>query len=154
MKPRIYTAFASAILLAASAFGQSPEAGYTRPSPAQMVAHKVAHLTTLLSLDSTQEASATTIFTTEQTAESNLRTGMRTARTVLKTAVEANDSAGIANAATQIGTVTTQETIARATAEAAFNAILSADQKTKFAQLPGGRFGGFDRFHGGHGGPY
>lgn len=63
---------------------------------------------------------------------------MMTARTALQTAVEANDAAGIASAATQIGTLTTQEVQTRATADAAFYALLtSTDQQAKFRQVEG-----------------
>jgi Spy/CpxP family protein refolding chaperone len=71
---------------------------------------------------------------------------MRTAHEALKTAVEANDTATITAQAAQIGELTAQEVSARATAEAAFYAILTGDQQTKFKQLRGGP-GGF----GGHG---
>ena len=56
----------------------------TPPTPAQIVANQVARLTKLLDLNSTQQASATTIFTTEQTALAALRTSMQTARTALR----------------------------------------------------------------------
>ncbi len=118
----------------------------TPPNPAQMVANEVGRLTTLLSLTSAQQTQATAIFTTEQTAISGLRSGMQTARATLQTAIENNDTAGIAAQATQIGTLTTQEVQAHATAQAAFYAILTADQQTKYKQLmsagPGGLGGG------------
>ena len=56
----------------------------TPPTPAQIVANQVTRLTKLLDLNSTQQASATTIFTTEQTALATLRTSSQTARTALQ----------------------------------------------------------------------
>ncbi len=117
------------------------------PTPAQMTAHQVARLTTLLSLTTEQQTQVTAIFTAEQTAMSGMFTSMRAAHKALQTAVKGQDSAGITAAATQIGTLTTQEVQARATAQAAVYAILSADQQAKYDQLP--QDGGF----GGRGGP-
>ncbi len=145
----------SACLLTASVlFGQTPG---TPPTPAQRIANQVSRLTTLLGLTSAQQTQATAIWTQEQTALSGVRDSMRTAHTALETAVEANDTAIIAAQATQIGELTTQAISARATAEAAFYAILTADQQTKFKQLRGGPggFGGHGPGHGpgGPGGP-
>ncbi len=77
---------------------------------------------------------------------------MQAAHTALQTAIESNDTASISAQAAQIGTLTTQEVETHATAQAAFYAILTADQQTKYKQLlsagprgfggPGG-FGGF-----------
>ena len=105
------------------------------PTPAQMVANQVARLTKLLDLNSTQQASATTIFTTEQTALATLRTSMHTARTALQTAIKSDDPASIGTQATQIGTLNGEEVLARATASAAFYAILAADQQSKYDSL-------------------
>jgi Spy/CpxP family protein refolding chaperone len=123
----------------------------TPPTVAQMVAHQVARLTKLLDLTSTQQASATTIFTTEQTALSTLRTSTQTARTALQTAITSNDAANIGIASTQIGNLTGQEVLAQATASAAFYAILTADQQTKYETL--GPLGGGPGGPGGLGGP-
>lgn len=142
------------LLTASVLFGQTPG---TSPTPAQRIAHQVSRLTTLLSLTSAQQTQATAIWTQEQTALSGVRDSMRAAHTALETAVEANDTASIAAQAAQIGELTGQEVSARATAEAAFYAILTADQQTKFKQLPGGPggFGGHGpgRAPGGPGGP-
>lgn len=108
-----------------------------------MATHQVTRLTTLLTLTAAQQAQATTIFTAEATANSTTMASMRTARTALKTAVEANDQAGIATQASQIGSLTTQQVSDQAKAQAAFYAILTADQKTKYDSLGGpGGFGG------------
>jgi len=73
---------------------------------------------------------------------------MKAARTALKTAVEANDTAGIPAQASQIGSLTTQEVQAEATANAGFYAILTPDQQTKYNQLGTGLAGGPGRFRG------
>jgi Spy/CpxP family protein refolding chaperone len=119
-------------------------AQHTPPSPAQMVANKVSRLTTLLTLNPTQVADATMIFTTEQTAVTSIPASMRTARKALQTAVLANDVAGISTAAGTIGSLTTQEVTAQATANGAFYAILNPTQQAQYSKLggPGGHGGG------------
>ena len=103
-----------------------------------MVANQVAHLTKLLTLTTAQAAQATSLFTTEETTISTLRTSLQTAQTALKTAVEANSASGITAAATQIGTLDTQVVEARATADAAFYAMLTTAQQTIYNELPQG----------------
>ena len=121
----------------------------TPPTAEQMVANRVARLTKLLDLNTAQQAQATAIFTAEQTALAGLRTSMDAARTALKTAVDANDAGGIDAAATQIGSLTAQQIQGQSKAEAAFFAILTTDQQSKYKELgpgpgngPGGRGGG------------
>lgn len=153
MKKRILIAFASTALSAPFLFAQSSGTTATQPTAAQIVANRVARLTTLLTLTTTQQTEATTIFTTEQTALSGLMTSMQTARTTLQTAVEKNDQTGIATEATQIGALTTQEVEAQAKADAAFYAILTTDQQTKYTSLQSGGPGGGPGGPGGFGGP-
>jgi Spy/CpxP family protein refolding chaperone len=123
----------------------------TPPTPAEMVADQVARLTKLLDLTSTQQASATTIFTTEQTALTTLRTSLRTARRALQTAIKSNDAGTIGTEAAQIGTLTGQQVLAQATAAGAFYAVLTADQQSKYDTL--GPLGGGPGGPGGFGGP-
>jgi Spy/CpxP family protein refolding chaperone len=123
----------------------------TPPTPEQMVTHQVARLTKLLDLTSTQQASATTIFTTEQTALAALRTSLKTAHTALQTAIKSDDTTIIGTQAAQIGTLTGQEVLAQATASGAFYAILLPDQQTKYDTL--GPLGGGPGGPGGFGGP-
>jgi Spy/CpxP family protein refolding chaperone len=117
----------------------------TAPTTAQIVSNLVARLTKLLDLTSAQQTQATTIFTTEQTALATLRTSIQTARTALQTAIKSNDTATIGTESTQIGTLTGQEVLAQGTADAAFYAILTADQQSKYDTLgplgPGGAGG-------------
>jgi Spy/CpxP family protein refolding chaperone len=153
MKKRIVTVLAFTTLSASIVFGQASSATPTAPT-AQIVANLVQRLTALLTLTTAQQAQATTIYTTEQTALSDLATSMQTARTALQTAIKANDLTAIITQATQIGSLTTQQVEDQAKAEAAFYAILTTDQQTKYNQLHsvglGGR-GGPGR--GGFGGP-
>lgn len=126
------TAIAAAFLAAQTTTPPSP------PSIATIVANEVAHLTKLLTLTSDQAAEATTIFTTEQTALAGLRTSLQTAQASLKTAVQGNSPTGITAAATQIGGLDMQMIEARATADAAFYAILTSAQQTIYNELPQG----------------
>lgn len=146
----ISRAAAGTMLLTFSLFAQGTGSPPSPPTPAQMIANQVARLTTLLNLTSAQQTQATSILTTEQTAMSGLMTGMQTARTTLQTAIQNNDANAITAQANQIGTLTTQEVEAHATAQAALYAILTADQQAKYKQLmsagPGGPGG-----PGGHG---
>jgi Spy/CpxP family protein refolding chaperone len=142
MKKRIFTSLALATLSASFLFGQGSTTAPTPPTAAQIVSNRVARLTTLLNLTTAQQTEATTIFTNEQTAVSSLRTSLQTAQTALQTAIKNNDSTGITAQATQIGNLTTQQVEAQAKAGAAFYAILTADQQTKYDQLQSTGFGG------------
>ena len=147
---------ATAILAFGPLLGHAQTTPPTPPSASQMVANQVARLTKLLDLNTTQQASATTIFTTEQTALATLRTSLQTARTALQTAVKSNDTATIGTDATQIGTLTGEEVLAQAMAAGAFYAILTADQQTKYDTLgpAAGGPGGFGGPGGGGPGPH
>jgi hypothetical protein len=70
-----------------------------------------------------------------ETAEDTIRTNLTTAHTVLTTAVEANNAAGITAAANQIGTLTASEVQTESTAEAACYATLTAGQQTTYKEL-------------------
>jgi Spy/CpxP family protein refolding chaperone len=144
----LLTTVSAGLLTAQTTTGTTP----TRPTPAQMTAREVARLTTLLTLTTEQQTQATAIFTTEQTAMSSLFPSLQAAHKALQAAVKTQDTTAIATLSAQIGTLTTRETQARSTAQAAFYAILSNDQQTKYEQLPQGGFGGHGR-PGAPGGP-
>lgn len=146
----IYGALALS-LLSSAVWAQTSGTPRTPPDPAQMIANRVARLTTLLTLTTAQQTEAATIFTSEQTAVSGLITSMQAVRTALHTAVQNNDLTGITTAATQIGTLTTQQVEAEAKADAAFYALLTPDQRTKYNELRSGGFG--HSGPAGHGGP-
>lgn len=108
------------------------------PDPATMAQREVQFLTKRLGLTAAQQGEATTIFTNQFTADVATRANMKTARTALRTAIEANNSAGIQAAATEIGTYTATLTASDATAQAALYAILTPAQQTTYNQHPGG----------------
>jgi Spy/CpxP family protein refolding chaperone len=142
VKRPFFTAFLFLTLAAPFIFAQRT---HTPPTPAQQVANKVARLTALLTLTTAQQGTATMIFTTEQSALTPIAASMKTARTALKTAVEANDTAGIATQAAAIGSLTTQEVQAQSTANADFYASLTGTQQAQYNKLGalGGGRGGF-----------
>lgn len=122
----------------------------TAPTAAQLVSNKVGRLTTLLSLNATQVTDATQIFTTEQAALSGISASLKAARTALHTAIQNNDlssTVGITAEAAAIGSLTTQEITAQATASAAFYALLNPTQQAQYLKL-----GGLSAYGGGRGG--
>ncbi|HUP02934.1 MAG TPA: Spy/CpxP family protein refolding chaperone, partial [Bryobacteraceae bacterium] len=118
-------------------------------------ANIVSHYAKLLDLTSDQQTKATAIFTTQQTGLQALQSSMQTAQTALQTAITSNS--GLAAAASAIGALTAQQTLIQATGSAAFYAILTSDQQTKFTELgnsaQGGGPGGPGGPGGGPGGP-
>jgi Spy/CpxP family protein refolding chaperone len=132
--------------VAASAFSFAQTA--TAPSIATIVEHRVARLTTSLSLTTAQQTQATAIFTNVLTADAANRTSLDTARSALKAAVKANNISVINQTATSIGTLTGQITATDSLADAAFYALLTADQKTKFDAVGDSTGGGRGRFGG------
>src|SRR5438067_1012883 len=103
MRNGTISAVALTMLSASFLFGQAAGTPPTPPTDEQIVARRVARLTTLLSLTAAQQTQATTIFTTEQTAVAALRTGLQTSHTALQAAIKSNDLTGITTQATQIG---------------------------------------------------
>src|SRR5689334_12263931 len=108
---------------------------------ADAIARRVQFLTTLLGLSSSQASQATTIFTNEAAAETAIRTNLDAARTSLKTAIQGNNSAQINQLSTQIGTYQGQILAADSKAEAAFYALLTTDQQTKYDAIGAGHGG-------------
>ena len=114
----------------------------TPPDTATVVQRQVSFLTTLLTLTTGQVTQATTIFTTAINAITPLQASIATARTSLSAAVKSNATATIDQLSTTIGTLTGQITAIDNKADAAFYALLTADQKTKLDQLGADGFGG------------
>lgn len=112
------------------------------PDPAAMVQMRVSRLTTLLSLTTAQQSSATTIFTDAITAGQTIRTSLDANRQSIAQAVKKNDTASIDQLAATAGALDGQLTAINGKAEAAFYAILTADQQAKYDALPGGGPGG------------
>ena len=111
------------------------------PDVATIVARQVSFLTTLLTLTTGQATQATTIFTTALNAVTPIETQITTAQTTLSTAIQANDTATITTQSAAIGTAEGQIIALQAKADAAFYALLTADQKTKLTSLGTDFFG-------------
>jgi Spy/CpxP family protein refolding chaperone len=119
-------------------------ANQERPAmdPARGIEMRVTMLTRFLELTPDQVPQATTIFTNAATASQTLRTASSENRTVLRGAIKANNFPAIDQAANALGIASGQLMAIDAKAEAAFYAILTADQKAKFDQRGGMGFGG------------
>jgi Spy/CpxP family protein refolding chaperone len=134
--------------LAPMAQAQIAPPNHTPPSPAVMAQHEVQRYTTLLTLTSAQVEQATNFFTTEATTRQSQMASERTAHQALEAAIKANDTATIQSTAATLGQMQGEMMAAHALARAQFYAVLSTDQKTKFAELekehmmggPGPRF--------------
>jgi Spy/CpxP family protein refolding chaperone len=129
-----------ATALMAGAMTAQPQFG--PPDPATMVQRRVERLTQVLSLTSSQAAQATTIFTNAETSITPIQTNIQTYRTNLQTAVKGNQLATIDQLAGQIGAAEGQILSIQSKADAAFYAILTADQQTKVNSMPGMLGGG------------
>ena len=111
------------------------------------VEHRVARLTKVLSLNSSQQQQATTIFTNAANANRPVFAELRTAGRSLATAVKSNEPAStIKQFSTTIGNDTGELVANEAAAYEQFYQILSPDQQTKLSQMH--RMG----FRGGFGG--
>ena len=108
------------------------------PDVATIVAHQVSFLTTLLTLTTGQATEATTIFTNEQNSITPIQTQITTAQTALSAAIKTNTTATINTQAAAIGTLQGQIVGIEANADAAFYALLTADQKTKLDSVGNG----------------
>lgn len=115
--------------------------GGAQPDPARMVEARVTMLAQALNLTEAQKAQAAKLFTDAQEASQRYRDEMQVARQEMQTAIKANDLASIERYAREIGTATAEMTVIEARAQAAFYALLTTDQKTKYDQMPGRGFG-------------
>ena len=114
----------------------------TRPTPEQMVEHRVARMTTLLSLSATQQTKIRTILLDEVTASSALRSTAQTAHTNLKAAIDSRaGDAQIDAAASQVGLAQGQIAAVHAKAQVRLLSVLTAEQRAKLDALPAGRGG-------------
>jgi Spy/CpxP family protein refolding chaperone len=135
--PKLSKLMFAAAAFAAALFAQRPFGTLTSatpPDPLTIVANQVARLTSLLTLTTAQQTQATTIFTNALNAITPLQTTIRTDHTSLQTAVKSNDSATIDQLSSAIGTAQGQILSIQNKADAAFYAILTADQQTKLSQ--------------------
>ena len=142
------------ILLAAAACAQTtganpgPPSG-TPPDPQTMIQMRVSFLATLLNLTDAQKSQALTIYTNAFTAAQTLQTPLEADRQNLTTAIKSNNTASIDQLAAAIGSADGQRLAINSKADAAFYALLTADQQTKYDALP---HGGPGRGPGGSGG--
>jgi Spy/CpxP family protein refolding chaperone len=134
------------LLAATIAYAQNAP---TPPDPATQAQRRVNMLASELNLTDAQKTSALTIFTTAYTAAQTIHTSLQTNRTSLIAAVKQNDTAAIDQLSVTAGTLDGQLTAINSKADAAFYAILTADQKTLYDAMPHGGPGG----RGGPGGP-
>ena len=132
----------SAALVLAQPPGEHGRPGGPPPDPQTRIQNRVNFLATLLSLTDDQKAQATTIFTNAYTAAQSASSSVQTARQSLSDAVKKNDTATIDQVSATIGSAEGQITAINAKADAAFYAILTPDQKTKYDAMPHGGPGG------------
>jgi Spy/CpxP family protein refolding chaperone len=125
----------SATLVLAQGHGDRPSGP---PDPARMIEMRVNFLASRLSLTDDQKAKATTIFTNAQTASQDIRANLRTTRDALLAAVKKNDTAAIDQLSATLGAQNGQLTAIDSKADAAFYALLTADQQAKYDEMPRG----------------
>lgn len=142
-----------AVLACAVAISALAQTRPTPPSAADIAAHHVKTLTTLLSLTSAQQQQATTIYTNSAKAEQSIREADKGTRESLRAAVKNNDAATIDQISSTIAQSTAQLTSIHAKADAAFYQILTPEQQEKFTELESEHVGMFDG-PGGPGGPH
>jgi Spy/CpxP family protein refolding chaperone len=138
------------LLLTTLIFAQGPGMGMRRmgapngqpPDPQAMAQMQVNMLAAQLSLTDSQKATALTIFTNSQKDSQTIQSALRTAQESLSAAVKKNDAATIDSLAFTIGTATGQLTAVQSKAQAAFYAILTADQQALYDKMPPGGPGG------------
>lgn len=142
----------AAALSSALVFAQGPgRPGGPPPDPQTRIQNRVNFLATLLSLTDDQKTQATTIYTNAYTAGQNLSSTLQTAHQSLSDAVKTNNTGTIDQVSANLGAVEGQLTAINAKADAAFYALLTPDQKTKYDSAhhggPGGMgpMGGFGR---------
>jgi len=137
------TCVPAVLLLAASLAPGQMRSGLPggQMDPAKMVEARVAMLAQTLNLTEAQKSQAQKIFSDAQAAAERFREEMQVARQELQTAIKANDLASIERNAREIGTAMGEMTIIDARAQAAFYALLTAEQRTKYDQMPARGFG-------------
>jgi Spy/CpxP family protein refolding chaperone len=108
---------------------------YRIPKNAAKQAQYVGTLTALLSLTSAQQQQAAAIYSNAATARTSVTTSLKAARKALRDAVENNDSGGIAQASTTLGTLTGQYISNGAIANAAVFQLLTPDQQSTLSRF-------------------
>jgi periplasmic protein CpxP/Spy len=138
-KTALLLALACAILTAPAIFAQTPAADAPPENGAahgqRMIQHRLAYMTTVLSLTTAQQTQVKSVLTAAVANGSTTHGSMKTAHDNLKTAIHANDPAGMEQAASTIGNLMAQEELARAKTEAAIYQLLTPEQQTKMTAL-------------------
>jgi Spy/CpxP family protein refolding chaperone len=130
------TALAAALTFAqgfGAGQGRGPAGGGAALNPVEM---RVNMLARFLNLTDEQKAKATEIYTASHEAQAETRTLMQTARESMAAAVKTNNTAAIDQAARDIGEATARAAAIEGKADAAFYALLTAEQKEKFNSMP------------------
>jgi len=132
MKKAAIALLLATIFSAPAIFAQGPDG----PGGGNNVQRRIAFLTDRLSLTSAQQTQITAILNAGGDANSTTsRASMKAAHDALNTAVQANDSGAMEQAATMIGNLTAQSTLGRAKTDAAIYKVLTPDQRTKYSQM-------------------
>ncbi|HEY0705116.1 MAG TPA: Spy/CpxP family protein refolding chaperone [Candidatus Acidoferrales bacterium] len=139
------------ILAAPAVFAQAADTTAAPPPDfaahrQEMIQHRVAYLTTVLTLTSAQQTQITAVMT-NAAGNKPAFSSMKTAHTALETAIHSNDAAAMEQATTTLANLQAQEMLAHAKTEAAIYQLLTPEQQTKMAALDS------EHHHGGPGGP-
>src|ERR1700684_2393420 len=134
-KTALLLALTCALLAARAIFAQTPAADAPPENGAahgqRMIQHRLAYMTTVLSLTTAQQTQVKSVLTAAVANGSTTHGSMKTAHDNLKTTIHANDAAGMEQAATTIGNLMAQEELSRATTEADIYQLLTPEQQTK-----------------------
>jgi Spy/CpxP family protein refolding chaperone len=143
MRTGLSTICVAAGLFTGHVFAQASRDG-TLPDPQTMALRRVDRLARELSMTDAQKTNATTIFTDAYTASQSIRSDFQSNRQALSEAVKKNDTTAIDSLSIVSGTLDGQMIAVDSRAEAAFYAILTADQQAKYDSLPRGPGGPMD----------
>jgi Spy/CpxP family protein refolding chaperone len=138
MKKAVLTLITAGLIAAPAAFARVDHAKTAnhRPNVAERIDHRVAYLTTVLSLTSAQQQQAKTIFMNAAKANSAVFANLKTERQSLSKAVSGNEPAStIAMLSDAIGSDAGKLVANRAMASEQFRKMLTAEQQTKLTQL-------------------
>jgi Spy/CpxP family protein refolding chaperone len=113
------------------------KAAYALPKNANKQTRYLVSLTGLLSLTTGQQQQAGSIFTSAVNNRIGINATIKSVRKLLTTAVKSNDTVGIAQAASQIGSLMTQYVTNGAAANAAFYQMLTPAQQATLSQYQG-----------------
>jgi Spy/CpxP family protein refolding chaperone len=115
------------------------------PDPAAMITMRVNMLTARLNLTDAQKTQAISIFTSAHTAAAPVQTSIQARRDELSAAVKSSNIGLIESEAQALGTLQGQLTAIESKAEAAFYAVLTADQRKLYDAMPRGAGMGMGR---------